>query len=229
MRRFRTTLAAAAGGTLALLLGSGFIALVSDSITSPGNDVTSGTYAAQGSHDVKAAVINDLTNCDAMTPLTDGPLSAVITGVPINLAGTSYFQETDFCIRNDGTQPGRLIGTITSTVDTETACSTGEIDAGDASCGMGSGELSPVLRWMMPSWQPPGVTGYTSLSCLGDSNSQPFLMAGAVSLDNDIAPGETCRVYLAIQVDPNAGDTAKLVAQTDQLQFTIQFTLQDVV
>jgi len=230
MRRMRTVLAVAAGGTMALTLGTGFIALLSDSVTSPGNDISSGVIAASTAHDVKAAIVDETTDCDAMTVLQDGPLPVAVTGTTISLEGGTYFQPTDFCIRNDGTAPARLLGSISSVVDTELDCAVGEAEAGDATCGTGDGELSPVLLWSMPTWTPPNVqTAYTSQSCLGNTNVQSFVMPGAVELDATLDPGETCRIYLAVSTDGAATQDAKLVAQTDQLQFDIVFTLEDPV
>lgn len=224
MNRPRTFVVAAAGGLLSVLLGSGLLALTSDSITSPGNDFSSGTYAA-AAHDVQAAAIDPTTDdCHAMTSLGDGPLPVVITGETIDLDGGSIVQLTDFCIRNDGTELGQLRASLVVLAEQEDGpCSPGEAEAGDTGCeGAAEGDLTQVVQWAF------ATNGtFTSSSCTGRSPAD-FDAANTGLIDTGLAPGETCQVYLAIQISSTASDDAKLRAQTDRVHLDITFTLEDV-
>lgn len=221
MNRSRTALVAVAGGLVALMIGSGLLALISDSITSPGNDFSSGTFAV-AAHDVRAAAIEpQSSDCDAMTMLGDGPLPAVLSADMVGLNGDPMLQFTDFCIRNDGSQVAQLRASLVVTAETDTACSTGEAEAGDACGGQTTGELSTVLQWQFPTH---GT--FTSLSC-AEGSLVDFGPVNTGIVDPDLAPGETCRVYLAVAASPTATDEAKLRAQTDGMHLDIVFTLED--
>jgi hypothetical protein len=229
MRRTRTLLVAATGSALSLLLGSGLLALISDSVTSQGNALTSGTYT--GAYDVKAALLADTTPaqlCNSSTVLSDGPLAAHISQ-PIGLIGAGATATNDICIRNDGPHMGRVRVSITNVVDTETGdaatpgCVPTESGAGDTTCeGGAAGELSPILRAVFPA----SPDGFSSTSCATRVDLTPF--PGSAIVDTDLAPGETCRVFLGAAVPNTVTDTERLVAQTDRVQFDIVATLEDI-
>lgn len=223
MNRSRTFVVAAAGGLLSVVLGSGLLALTSDSTTSPNNDFRSGTYVP-AAHDVRAATIDPTTDdCHAMTSLGDGPLPVVITGETIDLDGGSIDQSTDFCVRNDGTDPGQLRASLVVLAEQEeTPCAPGEAEAGDIGCeGTAEGDLTPVVQWAFATH---GT--FTSSSCTGRGPAD-FDASNTGLIDPDLAPGETCRVYLALQISSTASDDAKLRAQTDRVHLDIVFTLED--
>jgi hypothetical protein len=227
----RTTtslLVAAAGGATSLLLGSGLLALTSDSVTSPGNEFASGTFTptSPAAHEVRAGLLAPGTDpCDTTTTAVhDGPISAVLAGHVLNLSGGSLTQDSDFCIRNDGTATGRLRVAVVNVVGTELgACETTETSAGDTTCGIGAtGELANVVTWTFLRSSGP----QTSTSCV---SSAPSAFTGTTSavIDASLAPGETCRMRLAVQVPASATEDQKLRAQTDRVRFDIVFTLED--
>jgi hypothetical protein len=231
MRRTRTLLIAASGAALSMLLGSGLLALVSDSVTSPGNAATSGTYTPVLPHDVKAALLktNDLgVFCNGATPLSDGPLPTYYSQT-IGLSGGTVSPSNDICVRNDGTQTGQVRISITNVVDTENdgaaGCLATESGAGDTTCGPGAdGELSGILTAAFHAT--PLAGDFKSTSCAALTPLSSF--AGSGIIDTDLAPGETCRVYLSAAVAAATTDIQRFVAQTDRVQFDIVATLEDM-
>jgi hypothetical protein len=224
--RTRTLLIAATGAALSLLLGSGLLALVSDSVTSQGNEFSSGAFGAAPSHDVKAALISSGLGslCITSTPLQDGPIAAAISGQTLDLSLGTLGQTNDFCVRNDGTSTGRLRVSLASIVGTELgACESSENTAGDTTCGAGAaGELAPALVWSFVRTDPD-----VSASCIS-SSSAPFDGISSRIVDTDLAPGDTCRVSMRVLVPASTTETQKLLAQTDRLQFDVVFTLEDI-
>ncbi|MEX2556439.1 MAG: hypothetical protein WEB06_12525 [Actinomycetota bacterium] len=218
MNRKRRLTLIALGAAVSLLLGSGLLALASDSVTSTGNTVTSGTFA----HDVKAARVSDAAECGTAT-YEDGPFTALLTWT--TTLGEETSTSTDvFCLRNDGSAVGQLSLTFQNIVDTEVgACESSESAAGDTSCQDGdAGELSQVL-----AAQTAGQTGSTSGSCTGTGRSS-FANLGANSFvfDADLAPGEICALRMTVFAEGGQSDDTYAQAQTDRVQWDITFTLQ---
>lgn len=229
MNRTARLLLTAAGGVTSVLLGSGLLALTSDSVTSPANVFESGSLTpppTPTAHEVRGGLLTSAAaSCDATTPgLFDGPISAALQGPVLDLDGGSILQFTDYCIRNDGTSDGRLRVAVVNVVGTELGpCEAAETAAGDTTCGAGAaGELATAVTWsFLRSFHP-----HTSTSC---TSSTPSIFSGTTSvvIDSGLAPGETCRVRLGVQVPASTTDDQRLRAQTDQVGFDIVFTLED--
>jgi hypothetical protein len=222
MRRKVTLTIAAIGGALSLLLGSGLISLVSDSVTSEANSLESGTFSP-ASYDLKLARV--LTESCAAVPYDsyqDGPLTALFTNGTLDLSqGRSNVNRIEVCLRNLGNGVGKLVASNGNYIETEIGgCEPSESEAGDTTCGDGDhGELFGVL------------SSNFFVSPLHDSSPSCTGAAGHISsqlvLDQDLAPGESCRIVVDYRVDPTVSDNDRLLAQTDRLQWDITFTLED--
>lgn len=217
-------------GLLVLLLGSGVIGLLSDSIASPGNDVSSPEFS---SHDVEAARSVAHDGCASAT-YADGPLTALIDGGSASAEAASFITETEddyLCVKNSGSGTGILKVTFGNVSNTEVgACNATETAAeSPGSCADGNpGELSAILTAAF--LQNPGSG--TSDSCVTPAVPQfiafSSFSSGAVTLDPSIGPGQFCVFQLNV-ASPASGatDTQKAAAQTDKTEWDITFTLTD--
>jgi hypothetical protein len=235
--------AAAIGAALTLMTGSGLFSLVEDSVTSRANLAESGTYA----HDVKAAVVGGagltLQGCppdnipnDQLGPFgyRDGPIPAVVQGPLTSLQPAPMTVELDrassadstakVCIKNFGRRGGALVVGFPGerVLQTETACSTRESPA-DTSCGSGTGELAAVtaVGWAVEPTGSSASCRSSGLVSFDSYRSSPQLISSY------LAPGQVCVIRFRIGLDPEASESAKLLAQTDRVQWDIAFTLRD--
>ena len=220
MRRKATLTMMAAGGILSLLLGSGLISMVSDSVASTGNVIESDRFSAS-SHDLKIFP-GPCANATSSAQFSDGPLTAAFdnTSGPYDLTTSPLVAGPNACLKNFGSGTGRVTVVFANVVQTEVGvCLASESQAGDTSCANGAlGEIGDIVRVRLAN-----ANGSSSASCVGQSGL--ISTAGAMTLDADLAPGETCDYrldYLAIE-----DDTGRSKAQTDRVQWDIVFTLQD--
>jgi hypothetical protein len=220
-RKKRLTLAGVAGG-LALLLGSGLIAIVSDSVTSEANSLESGTFT-RPAHDVQAGKSSSDRCSDV--EYSDGPISAALQS-PIDLGTSSsgVNQQDAICVMNTGTSTARLSAAFVNVSDTESApCDESESSAGDTSCGDGdSGELKSIVHAEWQNCAGDGSDNFCNLSLV------PFADHEAPrDLDVSLEPGESRWLRLYTVISHAASEDERLRAQTDRLQWDIVFTLQD--
>lgn len=201
-----------------MLLGSGLFAYTSDSITSEGNNITSGDVTT--AQDLKAGVTAGFT-CDETIAVSDGPIVAA-TSLTLDLDHPGWVRGAQYCLKNTGRAPGHVSVTVTNFLDTEVGeCTETESQIGrDASCADGAqGELSPVVHTFITRWngsvQCVGFSGYQRIP---DYASPP----GAV-----LDPGSTCMLSFLYQVDPSATLEQKAAAQTDLMQWDVVFELHD--
>lgn len=213
-------------GILAMLLGSGLIAVVSDSVTSEGNTAESGAYIPPF-HDLKAARVSVFDSCDGAT-YGDGPFTAAIqTQLDISNSN-SHYQEDTFCLKNRDVAdaaPGKLTASFTAVTDTEVGpCAASEADqGGDTTCEDGAaGELKPLVYVQWLSCSGGGSCAW------GPSNWFSAYESAPVVLDASFVPGETYQARLSVYTPLNFnGPPERLRAQTDRLQWNIVFTLED--
>lgn len=240
MRRTWTATAGGLGALLAFLLGSGLIATVSDSIVSPGNIAQSGTFEPP-THDVKVATS---APCGGEEVYEDGPIAAVFQSgsggfvdggggaANLNLNEDSPGLRSDrFCFKNTGTETGELTVSFANVADTEVGtCEASESDpsgGGDTTCSdSDQGELKQLLRLSVSQ------SGGTSTSCPNggfiDASFAGAEEGRAIRIAQELAPGEDCQVEFSLYVPSGVGDTERLAAQTDRVQWDMVFTLQDV-
>jgi len=210
-------------GLLVLLLGSGVIGLLQDSLASPGNDVSSPAFS---SHDVEAARSTTIDGCATAT-YAEGPLTALIDG---GAASVETFALTDMpdwlCVKNTGSGTGVLKVTFGNVINTEVGgCNAAETAAETGSCADGNlGELSAILQVSFLS-----QTGLGSCQSWGPTGQVPFSdFTSAKTLDPTFSPGDHCVFDLSVGSPANgATDTQKAAAQTDKTEWDITFTLTD--
>ena len=218
------------GAVLALLLGTGLVAMTSDTAASGGNDALSGTFTPL-THDLDIAQVAATTGDCTTATYGEATTAAIalLSGANVNLDSGARIEQgdatglRDFCLKNAGTAMGRVTVQFTGVSDVESTCATNEATlGGDATCGTGAGELRTMLR-------PAFLTGTdTSASCTAlAQDAWSTYEGGAQEIDADLAPGEICRVHLTVFQTSPASDTTKLAAQTDEVRWTISFVLQD--
>lgn len=229
MRRTWRMGALALGTTASLLLGSGLISRLSDSVTSSGNRIESGERGGveQQQHDVRAALLDsqDPGGCptDAAAYQSDG-LAAGTFGTG---GGADAFavagQLDNYCIRNFGSTTGQLLVSLANVLDSETGCSDTEA-AVDSTCGSGTGELSGILDAYYVGYDSAGSCKAESpplgTSSVADAQTTPTAL---VQLD----PGATCELYLYFAPRQDTPGSALDAAQTDAMDFDVVFTLAD--
>ena len=233
MNRTRRRLAiAGVGAGVSLLMGSGLFALTSDSIRSSGNSGQSGTYAvAPTTHDLKWARVLNPADCQpGGASYADGPMTALISsGGTANIdlqRGTGASSADILCLKNAGSQAGRVVATFAATDVEVGTCQATESAAGDTSCAdLAAGELRPVLTVRFTA--DPSSTATCDAATTATSFS---VWEGAGrSISSQMDPGEFCVYQFDLGVLSTATDTQKLVAQTDKVQFDVTFTLSDTV
>lgn len=226
MKPRRTTILAIASG-LTLLLGSGLLSLVSDSVVSNDNLVGSEKYAPL---DLRVAKVGIDSNC-AGGAYSDGPIKASFgTGASgrVDLDGTSpTLGDNHLCFKNFGTKSGRLSVTFADVIEVEIGkCEPSESDpdgGSDTSClDAEMGELQLILDVAMAKSADPGGT---SASCT--SLHAPFTdLQFGLLLAEDLGAGEVCRFQPQISIHGSATDTQRLAAQTDAVHWDFVFNLQ---
>ena len=216
------------GSTISLLLGAGLFALSSDSVTSAGNSAESGTWTPPA-HDLQVAMSDDLLLSCAHANYTSS-LPATFSAAPVDLAqlpGAGPYVRKVVCLTNAGDAPGQLTASVTNFVQTETACSPGEGDAGDATCGSGAGELGAVVDEGMSNYD--DVDSDPACSSIGYPVSR--FEAGYVHnvLNPSLPPGGSCRfIYQLSPTFLTVTEAQRLQAQTDAVQWDLVLTLEDV-
>lgn len=163
-RRRRPLLASltSLGAAVSLLGAAGVFAAGTDRATTGENSVESGEIERppEPSVDLEIASAtyvhetNDFT-CgeDWGQDLTTGVIAA---GDPLPYPDFPDYWEGSLCLRNVGTAVAEVTLTAFDVVDTEVACSPGEAEAGDATCGTGVGELS-AAAYTLPYLARPGT------------------------------------------------------------------------
>jgi hypothetical protein len=222
----------AIGAALTLLLGSGLMALVSDSMVSDVNSVQSGTFTPPA-HDLVVAKVSTDANCADATFDTGSQIDARITDLDFALnPGATSIGSHDLCLKNAGEQTGRVVVSFTNVYEYEIgpgygtpSCEASEADpnrGGDTTCLSSSdvGELRPIVRF--------GLAASLSTSPSCTSFELPFgeVQEGGAVLDTDLEPGEICRVQMQAISAPET-EQQQYAAQTDALQWDVVFTLED--
>jgi hypothetical protein len=211
-RTARWFLLAALGTAVLLLTGSGLVSVLSDSVTSRGNQAESGTLA---SHDLQVAVG---PGCES-GPYSDGPTAAVVDA-DIDLSNVGLLPAFTVCVKNNGIQHGDVVIDFENASDVEVGACTPSEAAEDATCEAAqSGELASVLevRWIQ------------SPACIGTFPGPQKLFQEYVDESNLLGPllaGDTCELYFYFNVSADASEAALIAAQTDRLTWDIVFTLQ---
>ncbi len=239
MHRKSTVSVMAIGAVVSLLLGSGLLSIVSDSVTSEGNSLESGEFTPPA-HDLQAQLT--LGACSSQSDYSDGPLTAMVStpeGTPnVTLDGAHFGGDRRLCLKNAGSRAGQVLLRFDSIVDSEVGqCSSSESDpdqGADTSCLDGDqGELSSILY--VSFLVRPGDT--TSDSCASTASfffgdyGNPDVFGVGYPVDSSLAPGEVCALDLDYSVgrdDFVTPEQQKFAAQTDRVQWDIVATLQDV-
>lgn len=224
------------GALVAFASGSGLFAITSDSVLSRGNSIESGTYAVPA-HDLKVARSTvgpdggeTTVDCES-GEYEDGPITGLVSttsGPNYNISPPSTLHSLAFCLKNAGSQAGRLIVSLDNISDTEVGdCEPSEAAAeggADTTCTDGAqGELEALLHFQLVRLEA------SSASCpevVGD-NFESVAADGLVAVPT-LQSNEFCKFTLLVGPQPATTESQKLAAQTDRVQWDIVFTLQDV-
>ena len=216
------------GTVVSLLLGAGLFALTSDSVTSSGNSAESGTWKPPA-HDLQVAMSDDFGLACSNANYSKS-LPTTFAAAPVDLArspASGAHISKVVCIKNAGTAAGRLTASVTNFVQTETECSTGEADAGDATCGSGAGEVGTVLD--------EGFSQFSDVGSDPNCTASGYFVSRFESgyLDNvlhpSLPPGAYCRfVYSLSPTFLTVTEAQRLQAQSDSVQWDLVLKLQDV-
>ena len=220
MRNIRTALfgALGAGALVVGLLGSGLVALLSDTFLFQDNDLDTNELSP---FDLLVGEIESGAPCDGSVVYEQGSVLSVFNdSVDINVLtpGEIYSNlPRYFCVQNSSSQPGDLVIELTAAAVKEAGpCSPGEAEAGDANCADAEpGELA--VTWVY-------ADGDATDDCLfGSGQFSGPLLAG------QIPAGGICQVFvstLVADVDiPDADAIARI--QTEEYSADVTLTLQD--
>lgn len=199
-------------GAVAALVGAGSWATFSDTETSTGNIVSTGSLNLK-----VGTTAGGLANCTYTDPWA-GPLFS-LTGVA---PGAS--DEVTICLKNAGSMAGNLVTTFGPVQDVEVgACAEPESSAGDTSCNEGDpGELAQFVNVVI--WADDDCDNNQ------DVGEYEFFNGPATGLSNLTIPSsgaipyppETARcVGAKATVSSSAGNQA----QTDKVTVDVTFTL----
>jgi len=207
------------GAAVVLLLGSGLVAVLSDSVTSDGNKVESGTLPT---HDVQIAIVGAVNECRSAS-FSDGPAGAAIDLTNVDLTSNANLPRQIVCVKNNGSATGRLMRSFVNVTDVEVGACTVHEATQDSTCADGDdGELEEVLSFLV------NAANINNCSALSDPNPSPFgSLIDAELAATDFAPGSICAFLLVPTIV--ATDDQRLVAQTDRLTWDILFTLEDAL
>ena len=207
------------GALCSMLLGS-VLARVSDSVSSAGNKATSSQYGTP--FDVQAAQIPFGGDCNTAT-YSQGPV-AFTEDASVNLETLNTGDTVRYlCVKNAGQGTGQLLIQYVNVTDSEVGtCASVEAHpegGNDQSCADGAGgELKPLLV--------SGASG--SGDCSGSATGPTFAgMEVPKALTSSLAPGQICKVDVFVAIKFSPTEVEKSVAQTDRVQWDVQFTLQD--
>jgi predicted ribosomally synthesized peptide with SipW-like signal peptide len=209
----------AVGAVITLAGGSGIYALFSDRAMTGSNSVTTGDVPTPPPGDTHLQIAN---TSSGDYPLGCGTFSDdLATGLftIADLTASSYPYSL-ICLKNAGTTTMATVSmTVEDLVETETGCSTGEVAAGDATCGNDlEGELSSGLvaflnRPACSTGSTSGPAGYLDLATLQWS---AIILPGSA-----LAPGDIACVYVGVTWTGDA--TTLQLTQTDQLTWRFAF------
>ena len=210
------------GAAVLLLLGSGLVAVVSDSIESVGNELESNEFIAEPLHDVQAANVATASDCSSAT-YNDTVVSAAID-VDVDLSSSDDLERRVICVRNNGDETGRLVMTFVGVTESEAgACSTNEAAFDDTCDASDPGELSSVIRLNLVA------SGGTNCPAFVMEEPEPFstYVDSPRILSFPFQPGAICPIALVPSVDPNATDAQKAAASTDRINWNIVFSIEE--
>jgi predicted ribosomally synthesized peptide with SipW-like signal peptide len=129
------------GVMVTVLGGTGVFAVFTDQAQGGGNNVTSGSLArAADLHIAAATVVSGAVSCQMFA---DDTMTGQFT--ILDLQPTTPTQRAYVCLRNVGSAGLDLTAQAVSLFDVDIACTGDEAAAGDATCGMGAGELAQVV------------------------------------------------------------------------------------
>lgn len=123
-----------------------------------------------------------------------------------------------YCMRNDGSLAANVSYRAFDVLDTELACTGDEAEAGDATCGEGAGELSPLVELQIIKF---------GTGCPGGGSGSALNMSTIASLASTpkafltLAPGECIAFGAWYRYDPPELDGLK--AQSDKVTFRLAF------
>ncbi|HEX3265678.1 MAG TPA: hypothetical protein VHR16_08420 [Candidatus Limnocylindrales bacterium] len=232
-------------GLLITVLGStGIFAVFTDRATTGPNSVTSGTLPHAA--DLKVAVASELAGeylCDRdndgqyepadSTVAWDRDDSLTSTFSVGNLQPGETRSGQAFCLHNAGSSPLNLSATAVNVVNSETACTGDEFEAGDLDCGPtppgqvteNVGELGNVIVVDLTRIECASVAGaYQEIGALHTSPSG--FDGAALGVGAPLAPGATTCVIAAVRYPSTTSADAQQRAQSDRV--TWQFAYDGV-
>lgn len=227
VRRHPWLLVAGIGVALTALLGSGVFAVVTDSVYSDTNAAQSGEF--DGIHNLEVA-LTDVNNssCSGVTWLNQNNVAAILVGnADLAEVGVALTTEKRVCVRTHRIGTYALRMRVAALVDEEVACSNTrrtERTFDNDSCGSGMGELSRVMN--VVTFRNPIDTA--DATCPGGANVKAIRTLVTTPLDLcTIRKNNTVvSFFTAFQVNPSAAENDLVAAQSDRVQFSFQFTLE---
>lgn len=208
--RWSTRLALAVGVLASVVLGAGVLALLSDTVIVEDNEIA--LSETETRMDLQVADRRQ-GRCDEFS---DGPIAGRFALVDAALFDGQFVTLPSFCLANRSGAAGTPTVRVTNVASLEQGpCQPDEALFGDTTCGDGDpGEfvLVPSVE-MTPIIDDPGC-GFSQL--LGETEGSGSIGRGAV-----------CHVQLFLQWDGDLDELDLVLAQTDVLQYDLEFTLVD--
>jgi DNA-binding beta-propeller fold protein YncE len=219
----------ALGVVVTLVTNAGILAVFTDRATTGDNSATSGEFngggGGGGRNGPSGLEIAEATlDPDAGTVLCGDFVDDLATGPFAMLDVQPGTEETAYaCLRNEASAPLSILTSAIDLVDAETACSPGEAEAGDLSCGADAGELSPVLVVAL------SVVDCGSRSPVASVETSLADLAGpSRSFGDPLDPAATECVQLTTSYPLETDVVLAQVAQTDEASWRIAFDATEV-
>lgn len=209
------------GVVVTLMSNAGTLAVFTDRATTGDNSATSGEFNGGGGGTGPSGleIADAALDPDAGSVLCGDFVDDLTTGLFAMADVQPGATETAYaCLRNEASVPLSILTSAIDLVDSETSCSPGEAEAGDATCGIGAGELSAVLVIALSTVdcasRNPIASVETTLADLGGPSR---------SLGDPLDPNGVECVQISTSYPAQTDEVLAQVAQTDQASWRAAF------
>ena len=237
--KLRTLAPTLVGTAVALMLGSGMVALVTDTVTSTGNRLRAPALA--NPVDLRVGHTSGVSTTSGCVDLSDTTTTPMRFGGPPTWTPDGVLPESgtlgqgdNFCLVNAGEEPVTVSADFVNVVAFDGGCGPREVDV-DADCTapLGSGELDDPLG---SQFADAGVVTVTFLNAPEGPKAHAFHCWMAASACNvrepvdrtitTLDPGEQTVVFLRFAWTTD--QARRQASQTDQVQWDLAFTAVEV-
>jgi hypothetical protein len=232
--KIRSKLPALLGAAAALLLGSGVLALVTDSVTSPGNRVRSPELPNPVDLVVGHTTVRPGGTCQDFSDTTAVPMQfssdPLVTEGEVLPNGDALSPVNAWCLKNVGAEPISVQVVFKNVVSTELGCGPREVEF-DPTCAVPgnngdlSGGIHPSDSFLMVTFRGAPQLMRIAFSCWAMVGPNCNTVYRTVA---ELQPGETNVVWPTFEWQDGSDPNGLRKSQSDALQWDIEFRATSV-